>query len=722
MPDRTIAGMDSPPAAVPGAEAAPARLPALLSDLSGDVRALLRQRSSLLALAGAAGAVAFTYAVLWVVTRATEGKPDVDPDLARLRLSLLLPDTLPYVLLLAQSFGGIAVAGAVAFAAADIGAGRDAGPRVRRLAACLLLTPLVVAAALATGLVLATLFALREGGLDLSFLDARYPFDLLLGFLRTSFVLLPVAGAALAVAAITGRALRGWVAGVALAIGGPIVAALAFDGGVSLVADALPARHAEAIMRLNGVVPAFEPAAPPDLPSVPMAVVVTFAYTLVLAAVALPFLGRRAQGSCTIEDEAAGQDAGKRGSTMRKKTVRDIDVAGKRVLVRVDFNVPLDDQRRVTDDTRIRAAVPTIEYLCAEGARVILCSHLGRPKPGEHSNVPGLQQPDPLSLRPVAARLEELLGAPVAFAADCVGPAAEQAVAALGPGDVLLLENLRFHAEEEANDTEFARRLAGLADVYVNDAFGTAHRAHASTAGVAVFLPAVAGLLLEREVDYLTRVVEAPEHPFAVILGGAKITDKIGVIENMLGKADRLLIGGGMANTFFAAEGKSIGDSLFEANASDLARRLLESARTHGTEVLLPVDVAIGDRFDAQANRQVVDVDAVPAGWRILDIGPRTVELFAGKIQDCRTVAWNGPMGVFEFPAFAEGTLGLARAVAAVNGTTVVGGGETVAAVEQSGVADRISHISTGGGASLEFLEGKVLPGIAALNDLDAPE
>jgi phosphoglycerate kinase len=390
---------------------------------------------------------------------------------------------------------------------------------------------------------------------------------------------------------------------------------------------------------------------------------------------------------------------------MTKQTVRDVAVAGRRVLVRVDFNVPLQGGR-VTDDTRLRAALPTIRYLAEQGARVLLCSHLGRPAGG----------PDPrYSLAPVAARLGELLGRAVPLVPDCVGPAAEAAARGLEPGQVVLLENVRFHPEEERNDPEFARRLAALADVYVNDAFGTAHRAHASTAGVARHLPAVAGFLLEREVEYLGRAVADPPHPYVAILGGAKISDKIAVIDQLLARADRVLIGGGMANTFLKAQGLAVGDSLVEDARLDTARALLARG---GARLVLPVDLVLGDRFDAGAQvRTVAVADGVPAGWRILDIGPATVARFEAELRGAALVVWNGPMGVFEFPAFAHGTCAVARLLAECGATTVVGGGESVAAVEQSGLADRMSHVSTGGGASLELLEGKTLPGVAALLD-----
>ncbi len=389
---------------------------------------------------------------------------------------------------------------------------------------------------------------------------------------------------------------------------------------------------------------------------------------------------------------------------MKKMTIRDVDWAGKRALVRCDFNVPLDESRRITDDMRIRAAVPTIQYLLEHGAAVILCSHLGRPKGVTES----------LRLDPVAKRLEELLGRPVNKLNDCVGSEVEAAAKAMNPGDVLLLENLRFHPEEEKNDPAFARQLAALADVYVNDAFGTAHRAHASTAGVAAYLPAVAGFLLEKELTFLGQALENPTRPFVAVLGGAKISDKIGVIKNLLSKADMLLIGGGMANTFLKAKGYEMGDSLVEEASVPLAKELMAAGEG---KLYLPVDVVVADAFSAEAQKRVVPADGVTPGWRVLDIGPQTVALYAEKVKAAGTVVWNGPMGVFELPPFAEGTFALARAMAESQGVTIIGGGDSAAAVEQSGVADRITHISTGGGASLEFLEGIELPGIAALND-----
>ncbi len=387
-----------------------------------------------------------------------------------------------------------------------------------------------------------------------------------------------------------------------------------------------------------------------------------------------------------------------------KKSVPDIDVKSKKVLVRVDFNVPIKDGK-VGDDTRIRAALPTIDYLLKNGAAVILCSHLGRPKGG----------PDPkYSLRPVADYLGQLMGKPVKFADDCIGPDASAAAKDLKPGEVLLLENTRFHPEEEKNDPEMARQMASLADLYVNDAFGSAHRAHASTEGVARYLPAVAGFLLEKEIRYLGQAVADPKRPFIAILGGAKISDKIGVIRNLLTKADTILIGGGMANTFFKAQGYPVADSLVEDEALDTARQLIADGKT---KLRLPVDVVIADKFDAEAQSKVVPMGPVPDGWRILDIGPETVKAYAKVIKGAGTVVWNGPMGVFEFPKFAEGTYGVAHAVADSGAVSIIGGGESVAAIQQSGLADKITQISTGGGASLEMLEGLTLPGVAALQD-----
>jgi len=393
-----------------------------------------------------------------------------------------------------------------------------------------------------------------------------------------------------------------------------------------------------------------------------------------------------------------------------KKTIADIDVRGKRILLRVDFNVPLDpDSGRVLDDTRIRAALPTIEYLRERGARLILCSHLGRPK--------GVD--DSLRLAPVARRLSELLGSPVKTTDDCEGPQVEEAAQAVGPGDVLLLENLRFHPEEEANDPDFAWVLASLADLYVNDAFGTAHRAHASTAGVATYLPAVAGFLMEKELTFLGKALASPDRPFAAVIGGAKISTKMGVLENLLQKVDRLLIGGGMACTFLKAEGFEVGQSLLEEGHVETARQIMERASQRGLMLLLPSDVIVSDRFEADARHQQVSVKEIPLDWQIMDIGEKTTEAFVDALRGCKTVLWNGPVGVIEFEPFSRGSHRLAEAIAGLDATTIVGGGETVAVVERLGLEDKFSHVSTGGGAALEFLEGRELPGVAALEDKD---
>lgn len=389
---------------------------------------------------------------------------------------------------------------------------------------------------------------------------------------------------------------------------------------------------------------------------------------------------------------------------MNKKTIRNVSVTHKRVIVRVDFNVPLAEGQ-VADDTRIRAALPTIQYLMNNGARVILMSHLGRPK--------GKVKKE-LCMAPVGERLSELLDQPVKVMDDCIGPEVRTAIESLAEGQVMLLENLRFHPEESENDLAFARQLASLAELYVNDAFGTAHRAHASTAGVANYLPAVAGFLLEKEIEFLGKAMDSPGRPFIAILGGAKISDKIGVIENLLGKVDRLLIGGGMANTFLKAQGLEVGDSLVEDDALNTARDLLTRA---GDKLLLPVDVVVADEFANDAAAMTVDVGNVSAGWRILDIGTKTVNHFTGALAGAKTVVWNGPMGVFEFSNFAAGTVALARALAGLEATTIIGGGDSAAAIQQAGLADEMTHISTGGGASLKMLEGKILPGLAALDD-----
>ena len=394
---------------------------------------------------------------------------------------------------------------------------------------------------------------------------------------------------------------------------------------------------------------------------------------------------------------------------MNKKTIEDIDVSGKKVLVRVDFNFPLDENGNITDETRIKAALPTIKYLLEHNAAVILCSHLGRPK-GEFNMK--------YSLAPVAKRLKEIFGEDkVVFASDVIGESAKKAVDGLKPGNIVLLENLRFHKEEEKNDPAFAKALASYADIYVNDAFGTAHRAHASTAGVAEYLPAVAGYLIGKELSVMGKALDNPERPFVAILGGRKVSDKIGVINNLLEKVDTLIIGGAMSYTFFKAMGLNIGNSLVEEDKLELAKQLLSKAKAKGIKMLLPVDCVLAREFNAEAEMLIVDYDKIPDGWEGMDIGPKTRELYAQAVKPAKTVIWNGPMGVFEFPRFAEGTKAVAKALSECSGTTIIGGGDSAAAVEQLGFADKISHISTGGGASLEFLEGLELPGVAALND-----
>ena len=393
---------------------------------------------------------------------------------------------------------------------------------------------------------------------------------------------------------------------------------------------------------------------------------------------------------------------------MNKQTIRDLDVKGKRVFVRVDYNVPMDKAGNITDDTRISATLPTLTYLLKQGASLILGAHFGRPKNG----------PTPeFSLAPVAKHLSSLLGKEVKFAGDCVGPVAEAAAQALQPGEVLMLENLRFHPEEEKNDPVFAKGLAALADVAVNDAFGVSHRAHASVEGITKFLPAVAGFLMEKELDFLGRAVTNPERPYVAIIGGAKVSDKIGVIANLLTKVDALLIGGGMANTFIAAQGYSVGKSLVEPDKIPLAKDLIAQAKASGVKLLLPSDVVVAEKFAADAAHRVVAVSAIGAEEMALDIGPASSAAFAQTLADAKTVVWNGPMGVFEMDAFAKGTEFVAQAVAHSQAVSIVGGGDSVAALEKVGLADQITHISTGGGASLEFLEGKVLPGVAALAD-----
>ena len=394
--------------------------------------------------------------------------------------------------------------------------------------------------------------------------------------------------------------------------------------------------------------------------------------------------------------------------SFNKKTIEDIDVSGKKVLVRCDFNVPLDENKNITDETRINAALPTIKYLLEHKAAVILCSHLGRPK-GEFNMK--------YSLAPVAKRLSEKLGFEVKLAKDVIGPDAKKLAAEVKPGQAVLLENVRFHAEEEKNDPAFAKELASMADIYVSDAFGTVHRAHASTAGVAQYLPAVAGFLIGKELNFLGKAVTNPERPFVAILGGAKVKDKIGVITNLIEKVDTLLIGGGMAYTFMKATGGEIGNSLCDEERLGLALELLDKAKAKGVKLLLPVDNVCGKEFNNDTEQMVCESGKIPEGWEGLDIGPKTVELFSKEIKAAKTVVWNGPMGVFEMPNFAKGTLAIATAMAESDATTIIGGGDSAAAVTQMGLAGKMSHISTGGGASLEFLEGKTLPGVAALND-----
>ena len=393
-----------------------------------------------------------------------------------------------------------------------------------------------------------------------------------------------------------------------------------------------------------------------------------------------------------------------------KKTVKDIDVRDRRVLVRVDFNVPFDKDGKIADDLRIKAALPTINYLQEQGAKVILCSHLGRPDG---------KVVESLRLTPVATRLSELLGQLVKTVSDCVGPEVEEAAMALNPGEVLLLENLRFHPEEEANDPAFAERLARLAEVYVNDAFGTAHRAHASTAGVASYLPAVAGFLMAREVEELGNILGEPARPLAAILGGAKISSKVAVLKNLLPRIDCLILGGGIASTFLKAKGIDVADSLVEDDFIATANEVMDEAETRGIPVLLPTDAVVADRFAADAAHQTVSIAAIPSGWRIMDVGPESIAAYSVTLDDCGTVFWNGPLGVAEFPAFADGSKALAKLLADMDADVIIGGGETSALVDQSGLHDAYTHVSTGGGASLEFIEGRTLPGVAALQDAD---
>jgi phosphoglycerate kinase len=392
---------------------------------------------------------------------------------------------------------------------------------------------------------------------------------------------------------------------------------------------------------------------------------------------------------------------------LAKKTIRDIEVGGKKILVRVDFNVPLDIRTgTISDDSRIRAVLPTIKYLVKHKAKVIICSHLGRP---DGKVVGGLR------MAPIAQRLSQLIDLPVSTASDCIGADVEKSVNNLKPGDILVLENLRFHAEEEANDSSFAQALAKLADIYVDDAFGTAHRAHASTVGVAKYLPAVAGFLMEKELEALGSLLTSPEHPFVALLGGAKVSDKIDLIQNILGKVDLLLVGGGMAATFLKAQGYEVGFSLVEADKQGLARELMEAAKRNGGVLFLPTDVIVASNISQEAKGEVVGVNNIPANKNIVDIGPQTVELFSLKIRQCRTVFWNGPMGVYEIKQFATGTKAMAELMASLKATTVVGGGSTAEIVEEMNLASKMTHVSTGGGASLKFLEGKSLPGVTVL-------
>ena len=393
---------------------------------------------------------------------------------------------------------------------------------------------------------------------------------------------------------------------------------------------------------------------------------------------------------------------------MNKKTVKDIDLKNKKVLVRCDFNVPMDEEKNITDNTRIVAALPTIKYLIDQNCRIILCSHLGRPK-GEVNNK--------YSLEPVAKELSKLLGQEVLMAKDVIGEDAKKLSENLQPKQVMLLENVRFHREETDNDENFAKELASMAEVYVNDAFGTAHRAHASTAGVAKFLPAVSGFLIEKEINFLGDTLQNPQRPFVAILGGAKVSDKIGVIDSLLEKVDTLIIGGGMAYTFFKAQGYEVGNSICEIDKLDLAREAMQKAKDKGVKLVLPVDTKVGKEFKPDTESKVVKCTEIPADWEGFDIGTETIKLFAEEIKNAKTVIWNGPLGLFEFEQFAVGTNAIAQLLAQIDATTIIGGGDSAAAVEKAGLADKITHISTGGGASLEFLEGKKLPGIECLLD-----
>ncbi len=393
---------------------------------------------------------------------------------------------------------------------------------------------------------------------------------------------------------------------------------------------------------------------------------------------------------------------------MNKKTVKDIDLKGKKVFVRCDFNVPMDENQNITDNTRIVAALPTIKYLLEQNCKVILASHLGRPK--------GEFKPE-FSLAPVAKELSKLLGQEVIMAKDVIGEDAMAKAANLKEGEILLLENVRFHKEETDNDPEFSKKLASMAEVYVNDAFGTAHRAHASTTGIASYLPAVAGFLIEKELKFLGNAVNNPERPFVAILGGAKVSDKIGVIDNLLDKVDALMIGGGMAYTFFKAQGYEVGNSICEMDKLDLAKEAMEKAKQKGVKLMLPVDTKVGKEYKADTESKVVKYTEIPEGWEGLDIGPETIKMYEEELKTAKTVVWNGPLGVFEFDQFAVGTNAIAKILSEIDATTIIGGGDSAAAVKKAGLEDKMTHISTGGGASLEFLEGKKLPGIEALMD-----
>ena len=393
---------------------------------------------------------------------------------------------------------------------------------------------------------------------------------------------------------------------------------------------------------------------------------------------------------------------------MNKKTVKDIDLKGKKVFVRCDFNVPMDENQNITDNTRIVAALPTIKYLLEQNCKVILASHLGRPK--------GEFKPE-FSLAPVAKELSKLLGQEVIMAKEVIGEDAMAKAANLKEGEILLLENVRFHKEETDNDPEFSKKLASMAEVYVNDAFGTAHRAHASTTGIASYLPAVAGFLIEKELKFLGNAVNNPERPFVAILGGAKVSDKIGVIDNLLDKVDALMIGGGMAYTFFKAQGYEVGNSICEMDKLDLAKEAMEKAKQKGVKLMLPVDTKVGKEYKADTESKVVKYTEIPEGWEGLDIGPETIKMYEEELKTAKTVVWNGPLGVFEFDQFAVGTNAIAKILSEIDATTIIGGGDSAAAVKKAGLEDKMTHISTGGGASLEFLEGKKLPGIEALMD-----